>query len=359
MCIAPITLPNGMKTSCHDCWQCQERRINDWVGRCIAETKTAGQTFAVTLTYGRNRVGDVDHPHSALLTYSDVQKYLKKLRFHRHSVRYLVAGEYGEQKGRAHWHLILFFKNTVPKHVLDKNFMCDHWEHGFSHWSKPEHAAIRYVCKYVFKDSKDPTKQGMLAMSKKPPLGLAYFEELARRHVVAGLSPQSLLYRFPEVTSLRKNGGIKTQQVIDFYLKDRMAELYCESFIRQWREAHGNNHWPNSDLIDNFYDYGRIVNDPDRIEPLDIAGLRKIEGKHEVTPEQRAAARRRRLPPDPMTGWPYNDPEWVQGYIDGEQDRQHERRETREEYTQRVAREQDEFFARAQQAGDARSKGTD
>ncbi len=52
MCIAPIKLDDGTEVGCRECWQCRKRRVNDYVGRCIAESKFAKKTYAVTLTYG-------------------------------------------------------------------------------------------------------------------------------------------------------------------------------------------------------------------------------------------------------------------------------------------------------------------
>ena len=81
----------------------------DWQGRCIAEAATAKAAFAVTLTYGRDAMGEKLHERAVVMTYSDVQRYLKLLRRHRYTVRYFCAGEFGSEKGRVHWHIILFF----------------------------------------------------------------------------------------------------------------------------------------------------------------------------------------------------------------------------------------------------------
>ena len=80
MCKAPTVLADGTETECRLCWQCRDRKITDWVGRCIAESKTAVGSHAVTLTYGVDAYGSTDHARTAVLTYSDVQKYLKKWR---------------------------------------------------------------------------------------------------------------------------------------------------------------------------------------------------------------------------------------------------------------------------------------
>lgn len=286
MCIRPLTLADGVVTACHECWQCIENRVNDWVGRCIAESRTAVGTHAITLTYGRNRVGDVDHERSNLLTYSDVQNYLKLYRRHGFPVRYFVTGEKGSMKGRAHWHIILFWQEKVPpicgvhnethkwlskatgavgeavrfwhQRLDDKGEPAFYqngepaywWPHGFSEWTEGTSAAnIRYNCKYVQKDLHDAERQGHLAMSKKPPIGARYFAQMAERYVKAEIAPQDLFYSFPEVRTSPKKGA---QEVIQFLLKDRSAELFLEHYIRTWRAVHGSRPWPESELVEAF-----------------------------------------------------------------------------------------------------------
>ena len=44
-----------------------------------------------------------------ILLYEDIQKFLKRLRkAYRGKLRYFVAGEYGEQTARPHYHMILY-----------------------------------------------------------------------------------------------------------------------------------------------------------------------------------------------------------------------------------------------------------
>lgn len=251
MCIAPITLPEGVVAACHECWQCKERAINDWVGRNIAESKSSTACHAVTLTYGRNRANDVDHERATVLTYSDVQKYLKLLRRHGFPVRYFVTGEFGSRKGRAHWHIMLYWQKDVPEHVLDQRFDEQHWPHGWSFWTKPTAYAVRYNCKYIQKDMGDEARQGHLAMSKKPPLGTAYFQVMAEQYVRQGLAPQTLEYTFPDVRRRKKDGS---EEVVPFMLKDRPAELFLEHYVAKWREAYPDRGYPRSPLLDEFFD---------------------------------------------------------------------------------------------------------
>lgn len=251
MCIAPNQLSDGTLVGCRECWQCRETKVDDWVGRCIAESKSASRTFSITLTYGRDENDESDHLRAALLTYSDVQKYIKRLRFSGHDVRYFAVGEYGSAKGRAHWHLILFFYGLVPEHdisiraadgdIRDVRFSDKHWQHGHSVWEELKDGydasasrAVRYVCKYLLKNDEDEAAQ-MLGprLSKKPPLGDAWLRERAAQYVRQGLAPQDLFYTFPDV--LGKNGGLK---------RFKLSGVSAENYMKYYVEAFTGNRMP-------------------------------------------------------------------------------------------------------------------
>lgn len=272
MCISPSTLADGTEAACHRCWQCREQAVDDWVGRNIAESRTSVASHAATLTYGRSRAGDVDHVRAAILTYSDVQKCLKLLRYHGYAVRYFAIGEYGARKGRAHWHVIFHWVDRVPDMVLDRNFMWSvrgrdgdmHlvWPHGFAMLTKPTHAAFRYNCKYILKDQgPGEDRQGHLAMSKKPPLGSAYFARMAERYAEQGLAPQDLHYVFPEVTAPSKElrGSRERKR---FMLRDRSAELFLDAYGDAWARLQPGRRIPPSDLVNNWLEW-RALSVPD------------------------------------------------------------------------------------------------
>ena len=243
MCINPRRLDNGVEVWCRKCWQCKENRINDWVGRCIAESKTATVTRSVTLTYGPDMDGLNDHDRTAVLTYSDVQKWFKKLRKAGHSVRYFCVGEFGSEKGRSHWHLLLFFHGEAPKHEVNKRLVQAHWDFGWSFWEEIDDyaASVRYVCKYIQKDLRDAERQRQVGMSRFPALGALYFSGLARRYVEQGISPQQPTYHFRDVVDAKG-------EAIKFRLSGRSKELFLDSFIDQWALQRGG-HPPPSDLV--------------------------------------------------------------------------------------------------------------
>ena len=280
MCHDPHTLADGAVVACRKCELCRWNRVKDWAGRHIAQSKVSTASFSCTLTYGpeldRNRMpipGRSDHIRAAVLTYSDVQNFLKYLRWLGYEFRYFVTGELGGLNHRAHWHIILHFEGRVPAHELGVNFsdrhvnergqlfqhdVCKAWPHGFMFWKPAKYEDVMYDCKYILKDEDDEASQRKPGMSKKPPIGTEYFLRWADLHVSQHLAPQSLEYRFPEIK--KKDGS-----PMIFRLRGRTAELFLERFIARWKEVHGDKPRPVSQLVDLFEKYGKIVVDEARM----------------------------------------------------------------------------------------------
>lgn len=261
MCVNPRLLETGSLVPCRYCWQCRQNRINDWVGRCIAESRTSVGWSAITLTYGPDANGDKNHARTAVLTYSDVQKYFKLLRRHGYPLRYLCVGEFGSKKGRAHWHMIVFWTKRVPKHIVKDpetgietevpmplrcRFNERHWPHGFSEWDTGNEAAIRYVCKYVSKDLLDAERQQQVNLSKIPPLGAQYFVGLAGRYVDQGIVPRKPAYHFADVVG-------KDGKPVQFRLGGASLDRFLQSYLDQWETRRGG-HPPSSELVSDYLD---------------------------------------------------------------------------------------------------------
>ena len=278
MCVSPNQLNDGTLIGCRKCWQCRERRILDWQGRCIAESKVSVGAYSMTLTYGRGQSGKdqgkKSHPRAHILTYSDVQKFFKRLRRKNkrkgiagYKLKYFAVGEFGSKKGRAHWHVIVFWSEDMPEVPFRENFNWDYWPHGFVYIDDVGPASVRYNCKYLNKDLEDAERQGHLAMSKKPPLGAEYFAQLAQQYVDARLSPQDHFYSFPE--ALDKEG-----KKLKFLLSGRSADLFCKAYLTLWREQVGK-HYPPSEVIEEYED--RMARgEPERLEDLAASLKNKV-----------------------------------------------------------------------------------
>lgn len=260
MCITPCYLDDGTEVACRYCWQCKENRVNDLVGRCIAESRYAEKTYAVTLTYAKEA-----GVNAVTLIYKDIQVFLKRLRRRYGKVRYICAGEYGTEKGRAHWHIGLFFyeKDPKPQNMPQLRFGeklppneyrvdWEPWEHGFSYFQEPQFDGgdFRYLMKYAIKDQDLDSSDRKLSMSKKPPLGHHFMMDLAKRHVDEAVIPRSFKYK---IAGVRKNNG---KEKI-FMMQGKTRENFMAAFKKGWIQKYGKE--PFSEFFEQWdeknYDY--------------------------------------------------------------------------------------------------------
>lgn len=214
---------------CKLCWRCKRNRMRDYIGRALCEASVSQATCAITLTYAPR-----DDYADKILQPRHFQTFIKSLRNGGHKVRYLVAGEYGELKSRAHFHAVLFFSHLaplqgrtitepgkppvqciVPRYIKDydnpqdqqyapfcaecrsnKMLHIREWPHGHiqADWTADERA-MRYVVKYILKDKEDG--QSWFSLSKKPTLGAGFFAEKAEAMNAASVVPNGFGYMPP------------------------------------------------------------------------------------------------------------------------------------------------------------------
>lgn len=306
MCRTPNKLDDGTEVACRKCWQCKRNRVNDLVGRCIAESKFCSKTYAVTLTYA-NDAG----VNAVTLVYKDVQDFLKRLR-KRYNVRYIVAGEYGTAKGRAHWHIILFFKGEYPEIEEQVRVNWKYWHHGFSYFQQPDWKGFQYVLKYVLKDTDLDSADSHLAMSKKPPLGHEFFMDLAQTHVEQAVIPRSFKYK---VGGVRKDNG--TEKV--FMMQGKTRENFMSAFKQGWIEKYGKE--PYSE----FHEEWDERNYPEKITPegyakkvLKMSDGRELSYKYPIFNEEQTQELIKRIHHKPVRYYePWkmhetNNGEWIE-----------------------------------------------
>ena len=246
-------------TACRQCWRCKKNRINDYVGRCLAEAATSLHVCAITLTYApRDDLAD------KVLNPRHFQLFMKLLRRAGHKVRYLVAGEYGDLKGRSHFHALLFFTEMQPGdkpvvynwgHLADPstsgrfcrqipNMDMVHireWPHGHVKvdWSADE-KAVRYVCHYIFSDDKN---NGWFSLSKKPALGAEWFARKAKLAREFGVLPSSFNYLPPGASRDKRYlaTGATRRDYLNAITQDsadlpRMSEWVAKTFEKHARK---------------------------------------------------------------------------------------------------------------------------
>jgi len=213
---------------CRKCSLCLNIRHTDIAGRAMAESLVSDHTVALTLTYA-----DWTGVRSQHLAYRDVQLMLKRLRKAGYNVRFLVAGEYGSKRGRAHWHCCLFFKGACPPFppVETQKQHWDFWSDankplGFVFVQKPDFHGLRYVVKYACKDDGSGRSTRKVQMSLKPPLGADYWHDLAEWDIAKG-KPFSFDYSLPDC---RYGNGNSVQ----FFAQNASARLKWAAYRKRW-----------------------------------------------------------------------------------------------------------------------------
>ena len=213
--------PKIMLIPCGQCIGCRIRQREDWTTRIELEARDypKDQVWFITLTYDDDHVpgmivktGEVmrkvqytwkpgeKRPSSVqILLYEDIQKFLKRLRkAYRGKLRYFVAGEYGEQTARPHYHMILYgwkptdLENLYKIHhngYCTSKWLADLWGMGQIQIAQAVPETYRYVAGYVTKkmyeiDGKKANAYYELGqtkpfacMSLKPGLGDHYYQE--------------------------------------------------------------------------------------------------------------------------------------------------------------------------------------
>jgi len=211
------------------------------------------KTLSVTFTYGRED-NAIHHARSVTLFYSDIQRMLYLFRYHGYAVRYFIAGEFGKAKGRTHWHGVLHFDGAVPPYTVGRNRQDWYavkpsgtpifrrgsarqslwWPHGHVNIKEAHSGSVRYVCKYILKDQYDEEAQGLLNMSRMPPLGYRYFQERARAMADQRLTMHAPEYSFPHVRYVK---GPKAGSRRLFRLRGKSEALFVEAYLARWREV--------------------------------------------------------------------------------------------------------------------------
>lgn len=167
--------PDGIPVPCGKCPPCKKRRIDSWVFRLEQQDKISISSYFVTLTYDKYNV-PITPNKLMTLSKRDHQLFFKRLRKvndPKYKIKYYIAGEYGTQTWRPHYHAIIF--NVLDYEQFD---LC--WNNGTVHVDKVNSNTIAYTAKYIDKPKmiprfeRDDRLQEYSAMSNG--LGLTYLQ---------------------------------------------------------------------------------------------------------------------------------------------------------------------------------------
>lgn len=145
-----LTLP------CGGCIGCRLEKSRQWAVRCIHEAQMHKKNCFITLTYNEE-----NHAHS--LVYQHFQRFMRRYRkeFPNHKIRFYMAGEYGDQNGRPHFHACIFghdFDDKVPFQKLPSGSIIYTsktlerlWPFGYSSTGELTFESAAYVARYILK----------------------------------------------------------------------------------------------------------------------------------------------------------------------------------------------------------------
>lgn len=175
-CIAPFYVKkdgDNIPVPCGKCPECLKRRVSGWSFRLMQEGRQALTAYFITLTYDTSTV-PITKKGFMTLNKRDCQLFMKRLRKQSLSpLKYYLAGEYGEDNWRPHYHMLLF--NARLEDVQPA------WQNGHIHYGDVTGASIGYTLKYMCKPRRIPLHQNddrvpeFSLMSKR--LGLNYLTE--------------------------------------------------------------------------------------------------------------------------------------------------------------------------------------
>lgn len=155
-CLNPYmgSLDGGMSVypfPCGSCINCRKRKSQEWATRIFLESKSHKHIAFVTLTYSPEHI-----PQDYNLKPSDLSAFIKRLRRNLErkgapKIRFFGAGEYGDFRGRPHYHLIIFG-------LSEKDFDMVHlsWKLGMIDCQavRDSRSVAGYVAAYVTKKMK-------------------------------------------------------------------------------------------------------------------------------------------------------------------------------------------------------------
>lgn len=188
-CISPVYLRKIMQSvPCGKCAFCIKKSIDAWCLRLSHEMEISSSAFFITLTYDNEHL-----PAGSQLSKRDLQLFIKRLRKINPGIRYFAIGEYGSEKGRPHYHAVIF--NLIDLDLIT-NSWTDHSGLALGHvvGDRATLGRIRYMVEYMALPQKDDGREkAFRIMSRRPGIGFNYVKKWAGFHKARS---DSVVYQF-------------------------------------------------------------------------------------------------------------------------------------------------------------------
>lgn len=133
---------------CGQCMNCRINKAREIKHRLLLEQMVWPYSCFLTLTY------DDEHlPEDYGLRKEDFQKFIKRLRYRlgKEKIRYYGIGEYGDKRGRPHYHAALYGISTFHNPILEKAWSMDGKLLGRVHAGTLTKHSAGYIADYTVK----------------------------------------------------------------------------------------------------------------------------------------------------------------------------------------------------------------
>lgn len=204
-----------LELPCGQCVGCRLAYARNWAVRCVLEAQQYEYNYFVTLTYNDENLpctahyrfdketGEVTEEfESHPLQPDDLTKFMKDLRryysyhYNHEGIRFFACGEYGDKKGRPHYHLILFncpipdlqddHRNALGNMITRSPSIEKIWGKGLVGIGEVNFQSASYTARYMMKkhkgrDSQYYEQNGLVPefnrVSRRPGLAKTYYDE--------------------------------------------------------------------------------------------------------------------------------------------------------------------------------------
>jgi len=145
-------------------------------------------SFFVTLTYDTEHIMFCPKNRPTLYP-SHLTAYWKLLRakLNHTKFKYYACGEYGSNKKRPHYHIILFIKNTDLSPTKLLNELEKLWQHGTIYVGTVTAESVAYTLKYISKKGSVPQYNGDTRVPEfqrvSKGLGIDYLKTIGQWHI--------------------------------------------------------------------------------------------------------------------------------------------------------------------------------
>jgi hypothetical protein len=153
--------PEIQMVSCGTCESCKLSYAAEWATRIVHHFQTVKVGCFLTLTYNEENL-----PSDKSVNPEEVRLFIKRLRkkIYPQKIKYFACGEYGENKSRPHYHIIVLGYDFVDKRYWSKsntghiNYRSPTleklWTKGHSTIGDVTYESAGYVARYTFKKQK-------------------------------------------------------------------------------------------------------------------------------------------------------------------------------------------------------------